>query len=137
MSMSRSVVVLAMMVAVLQLSAVGAFVAPSSRVQRPSDASRTFPMSDDDESSTLLADEAKAMSLEDKMKSWEASEEEIRAASLGGVVPGGGGAPRTDAFDIGLYIAFPIMVIGCLAFAFFPFIVQNIDVTSVGPPPTS
>jgi len=136
--MSRSVVVLAVMVAVLQLSTVGAFVAPSSRVvQRLSDTSRPFPMADDDESSTLLADEATTTSLEDKMKSWEASEEEIRAASLGGVVPGGGGAPGTDAFDIGLYIAFPIMVIGCLAFAFFPFIVQNIDVTSVGPPPTS
>ncbi|KAL7450797.1 hypothetical protein ACHAWC_002646 [Mediolabrus comicus] len=66
------------------------------------------------------------------MKSWEASEDEIRAATLGGVIPG-----RSDAFDIGLYIAFPIMVIGCLIFAFFPLIVSNIDVTSVGPPPTS
>lgn len=79
------------------------------------------------------------------MKSWEASEDEIRAATLGGVIPGSGnnkqavedGAERTDAFDIGLYIAFPIMVIGCLIFAFFPLIVSNIDVTSVGPPPTS
>ena len=74
------------------------------------------------------------------MKSWEASEEEIKAATLGGVVPGsmsGGGDGRSDAFDIGLYIAFPIMVIGCLIFAFFPLIVSNIDVTSVGPPPTS
>ena len=54
------------------------------------------------------------------MKSWEASEEEIKAATLGGVVPGssiggGGDAGRTDAFDVGLYIAFPIMVISCLA----------------------
>ncbi|EJK47178.1 hypothetical protein THAOC_34120 [Thalassiosira oceanica] len=99
--MSRSVVVLlAMTVAALQLSTADAFVAPSSRVQRLSDTSRTFPMSDDEESSTLLADEATTMSLEDKMKSWEASDEEIRAASLGGVVPGGGGEPRTDAFDI-------------------------------------
>eukprot|EP00571_Detonula_confervacea_P017283 CAMPEP_0172297554 /NCGR_PEP_ID=MMETSP1058-20130122/530_1 /TAXON_ID=83371 /ORGANISM="Detonula confervacea, Strain CCMP 353" /LENGTH=133 /DNA_ID=CAMNT_0013006719 /DNA_START=61 /DNA_END=462 /DNA_ORIENTATION=+ len=78
------------------------------------------------------------MSLEEKMKSWEASEEEIRAASLGGVVPGlGSGESRTDAFDVGLYIAFPIMVLSCLAFAFFPFIVEHIDITSVGPPPTS
>lgn len=67
------------------------------------------------------------------MKSWEASEEEIKAATLGGVIP----ENRSDAFDIGLYIAFPIMVIGCLIFAFFPLIVSNIDVTSVGPPPTS
>ena len=73
------------------------------------------------------------LSLEEKMKSWEASEEEIKAATLGGVIP----ENRSDAFDIGLYIAFPIMVIGCLIFAFFPLIVSNIDVTSVGPPPTS
>jgi len=72
------------------------------------------------------------------MKSWEASDEEIRAATLGGVIPGGkSGGDRTDGFDIGLYIAFPFMVIGCLIFAFFPLIVGNIDVTSVGPPPTS
>lgn len=71
-------------------------------------------------------------SLESKMKSWEASEEEIKAATLGGVVPG-----RGDAFDIGLYIAFPLMVLSGLAFAFFPLIMGNIDTSSVGPPPTS
>jgi len=67
-----------------------------------------------------------AVSLEEKMKSWEASEEEIKAATLGGVVPGtsiGGAkevddAGRTDAFDVGLYIAFPIMVISCLAVSY-------------------
>lgn len=77
------------------------------------------------------------LSLEDKMKSWEASEEEIRAASLGGVVPSGNSGERTDAFDVGLYILFPIMIIGLGLFAFFPILVQNIDVTSVGPPPTT
>ncbi len=90
---------------------------------------------DEEESSS-----SSTLTLEEKMKSWEASEEEIRAATLGGVIPGGSSSDnsnRTDAFDIGLYIAFPIMVIGCLAFAFFPLIVSNIDVTSVGPPPTS
>ena len=57
-----------------------------------------------------------ATSLEEKMKSWEASEEEIKAATLGGVVPGGGSSEgRTDAFDVGLYIMFPVMVISCLA----------------------
>ena len=73
------------------------------------------------------------------MKSWEATEEEMKAATLGGVIPGSSNSSenRSDAFDIGLYIAFPIMVIGCLIFAFFPLIVSNIDVTSVGPPPTS
>ena len=70
-------------------------------------------------------------SLEDKMKNWEASEEEIKASTLGGVTPG-----RSDAFDIGLYIAFPFMILASLAFAFFPLIMDKIDVSSVGPPPT-
>ena len=75
-------------------------------------------------------DESKK-SLKEKMASWEASEEEIQAATLGGVVPG-----RSDAFDVGLYIAFPLMVISGLIFAFFPLIMGNLDVDSVGPPPT-
>ena len=70
-------------------------------------------------------------SLEEKMKSWEASEDEIKAATLGGVVPG-----RSDAFDVGLYIAFPLMVLSGIFFAIFPFIMSNIDTSSVGPPPT-
>jgi hypothetical protein len=81
------------------------------------------------------ATSSSSVSLAEKMKSWEATDEEIRAATLGGVVPGlsapglkgfdgnfgnndRGGAPggsRTDAFDVGLYIAFPIMVLSCLA----------------------
>lgn len=72
------------------------------------------------------------LTLEDKMKAWEASDDEIKAATLGGFVPG-----RSDAFDVGLYILFPIMIVGLGLFAFFPILVQNIDVTSVGPPPTS
>lgn len=105
-----------------------------------------------------------AVSLAEKMKSWETTEDEIRSATLGGIVPGGVSAPgikgfdgkfgdrissegggvttpagaggRTDAFDVGLYIAFPIMVLSCLAFVFFPLLIGNIDVSSVGPPPT-
>jgi len=73
------------------------------------------------------------LSLEDKMKKWEASEEEIKAATLGGVVPGS--VERTDAFDVGLYIAFPVMVVSGLLFALFPIIMGNIDTSSVGPPP--
>ena len=69
--------------------------------------------------------------LEEKMKSWDASEEEVRAASLGGMVPG-----KSDGFDIGLAIAFPIIVGTSLLFAVFPFIMDKIDVSSVGPPPT-
>jgi hypothetical protein len=77
------------------------------------------------------------VSLEEKMKSWEATDEEIRAASLGGIVPQRmDGKGRSDAFDVGLYIAFPIMVISGLLFALFPLIVGNLDVDSVGPPPT-
>lgn len=79
--------------------------------------------------------ESTKLSLEEKMKSWEATEEEVRASTLGGVVPGGN-AERSDAFDVGLYIAFPIIVLSSLAFAFFPFIMGNLDVDSVGPPPT-
>lgn len=101
---------------------------------------RILSMADGDgvEASEESSPASSALSLEEKMKSWDASEEEVRAATLGGVVPGGsGGDGRTDAFDVGLYIAFPIMVVSCLAFVFFPLIVGNIDVTSVGPPPTS
>uniref|UniRef100_A0A6V2LKJ2 Uncharacterized protein n=2 Tax=Ditylum brightwellii TaxID=49249 RepID=A0A6V2LKJ2_9STRA len=74
------------------------------------------------------------MSLEDKMKSWEASEEEIKAASLGGLTAGSGGG--VDGFDLGLWIMFPFMVVTCVLFGVFPFIMDKIDVSSVGPPPT-
>jgi hypothetical protein len=85
----------------------------------------------------LTTSTQKKQSLEEKMKSWEASEEEIKAATLGGIVPqGGGDRERAGAFDVGLYIAFPIMVITGLLFALFPFIMGNLDVDSVGPPPT-
>ena len=76
------------------------------------------------------------LSLEEKMKQWEATEEEMKAATLGGFGMPKASKERTGAFDIGLYIAFPFMVIGSLAFALFPFIMDKIDVTSVGPPPT-
>mmetsp|Transcript_16788 Transcript_16788/g.35239 ORF Transcript_16788/g.35239 Transcript_16788/m.35239 type:complete len:135 (-) Transcript_16788:270-674(-) len=85
---------------------------------------------DENEDST-----ATKLSLEEKMKSWEASEEELKAATLGGVIPGGKGE-RSDAFDIGLYIAFPLMVIALVFFGAFPFIMDSIDTSSVGPPPT-
>jgi hypothetical protein len=68
--------------------------------------------------------------LEEKMKGWEATEEEQKAATLGGVIPGGD-RERTDAFDVGLYIAFPLMIGTLLLFAIFPLIMGNIDVSSV------
>mmetsp|Transcript_21701 Transcript_21701/g.43888 ORF Transcript_21701/g.43888 Transcript_21701/m.43888 type:complete len:144 (-) Transcript_21701:286-717(-) len=86
----------------------------------------------DDESSG--SDTAARISLEEKMASWEATEEEVKAASLGGVVPQTKG--RADAFDIGLWIMFPFMVVTGLTFFIFPFIMDKIDVSSVGPPPT-
>ena len=89
-------------------------------------------ISDEDQVTAVDGSDVK-MSLEEKMKNWEASEEEIKQASLGGMTPGAGG--KTDSFDIGLYIAFPIIVITSLAFAIFPFIMDKIDVSSVGPPP--
>ena len=72
-------------------------------------------------------------SLEAKMANWDATEEEVKAATLGGMVPGSKGA--FDGFDIGLYIAFPFMVATSLVFALFPVIMSKIDVSSVGPPP--
>jgi len=60
-----------------------------------------------------------------KLRHWEASF--LRVV----VIENGGGA-----FDVGLYIAFPIMVVTGLFFALFPFIMGNLDVDSVGPPPT-
>jgi hypothetical protein len=93
--------------------------------------------SEDPENEEASSGASAKTSLEEKMKGWDATEEEIKAATLGGVVPGGGqNAERSDAFDVGLYILFPFMVLSGLAFALFPFIVGNIDVDSVGPPPT-
>ena len=93
------------------------------------------------------SDSGGASSLEAKMAAWEATEEEQRAATLGGMIPKKVGAPgretRTDqpstmdGFDIGMNISgiilFPLAVI----LATFPFWIGNIDIASVGPPPTS
>lgn len=84
------------------------------------------------ETETASSEEsATKKSLEEKMKEWEASDEEIKAASLGGITPG-----KADGFDIGLFLAFPFIVGSALFFAVFPFIMDKIDVSSVGPPPT-
>jgi hypothetical protein len=77
-------------------------------------------------------------SLQEKMKTWQASEQEIKAASLGGVIPKQQStAERSDSFDVGLYVAFPFMIITCLLFLAFPFFADKIDVSSVGLPPMS
>jgi len=87
--------------------------------------------STENESEVETATEQK-LTLEEKMKSWEATDEELKAASLGGVIPG----KNADGFDIGLALAFPLMIGTSLLFLLFPFIKDSIDVTSVGPPPT-
>ena len=60
-------------------------------------------------------------SLEAKMQSWEATDEDRKAATLGGLTPG-----SMDGFDIGLAIAFPFIVGTCLLFLLFPFIGENL-----------
>ena len=98
---------------------------------------------DDEETTSTTASNAAKLSLEEKMKSWEATEEEIKASTLGGVIPKSmksdseENANRSDAFDVGLYIAFPIMVLSGLALVAFPFFMGSLDVSNVGPPPTS
>mmetsp|Transcript_767 Transcript_767/g.2149 ORF Transcript_767/g.2149 Transcript_767/m.2149 type:complete len:209 (-) Transcript_767:123-749(-) len=63
---------------------------------------------DGEGSGASTADEPK-LSLEEKMKSWEASEEEIKAASLGGITAGSKGG--TDGFDVGLWVMASLTII--------------------------
>merc|ERR1712071_179253 len=75
----------------------------------------------------FFATEAK-LTLEEKMAKWEedgqgGSEIAKEKEKMGG-------------FDIGLILAFPLIVGTSLLFVVFPFIKDSIDVTSVGPPPT-
>ena len=85
------------------------------------------------EGDSASTSDAPKLTLEEKMKSWEASEEEIKAASLGGITAGS--KSGTDGFDVGLWVMFPFIVATSLLFFVFPFIKDSIDVSSVGPPP--
>lgn len=89
-------------------------------------------------------------SLADKMAGWDASDDERRATTLGGGLPGmvpGLGPPgrdtRTDqpagmdGFDLGLNLSGIILLPLALLIASVPFWIGSIDVSSVGPPPTS
>ena len=77
------------------------------------------------------SDAAVAASLEAKLKSFEATPEEERAATLGGMIPGSSG---TDAFDISLYLA-AIPLFGSLAlFLFFPAIAPMLAGSDLPPP---
>ena len=105
------------------------------------------------ESDTDAAEETAASSgassLEEKMASWEASEEEARSKTLGGNLPliGMPGLPgrmtrtdqptKADGFDVGMTISGIILFPLCFVVLFFPFFMGSIDVSSVGPPPTS
>jgi hypothetical protein len=99
-------------------------------------------LSDDTEGEYVIPESSTKMSLEAKMKTWEATEQEIKAATLGGVIPKSSSSSSSDnrdrsgAFDVGLYIAFPIMVMTGLFLAVFPLVMGTLDVSSVGPPPT-
>ena len=75
--------------------------------------------------------DAAVASLEAKLKSFEATPEEERAATLGGMIPGSSG---TDAFDISLYLA-AIPLFGSLAlFLFFPAIAPMLAGSEIPPP---
>jgi hypothetical protein len=86
-------------------------------------------------------------SLEEKMASWEASEDEQRAATLGGIIPRKVGLPgrvtrtdqptEVDGFDVGMGISGVLLFPMAVLLASFPFWIGNLDVTSVGLPPTS
>ena len=94
------------------------------------------------------SDEATS-SLEEKMSKWDASEEEQRASTLGGNLPlvGLPGKPgrmtrndqptKLDGFDLGMNISGIILFPLAIILATFPFWIGNIDISDVGPPPTS
>ncbi|KAG8460580.1 hypothetical protein KFE25_011355 [Diacronema lutheri] len=69
-------------------------------------------------------------SLEEKMKSWEATDEERRAATLGGLVPG-----KLDGFELSLNVLFPLMLVSCIVVALFPLFSGFIDTSGAGAPP--
>jgi len=85
-------------------------------------------------------------SLDQKMSSWEATDDERRKATLGGVIPTAVGKPgretrkdqptKMDGFDMGMAASGVILAPLALAVLAFPFFIGGVDVNSVGPPPT-
>ena len=106
-------------------------------------------MADAETDKPEAAVEDAASSLEAKMASWEASEEEVRSSTLGGNLPlvGMPGLPgrmtrtdqptKMDGFDVGMNISGIILFPLAILLAAFPFFIGTIDVSSVGPPPMS
>ena len=113
-----------LLVILVLLSRTAAFTLPTTR-RLPSSRSRivNFAESEDNEQ------EDAASSLQSKMNSWEATEEEKNAATLGGLTPG-----NMDGFDLGLAIAFPFIVGTCALFILFPLYAPELSAGS-GPPP--
>jgi hypothetical protein len=68
--------------------------------------------------------------LAEKMQSWEATDEERRASTLGGLIPG-----KIDGFDLTLNFLFPIMLVACLGIALFPLWAGLVVGDAPGPPP--
>ena len=102
----------------------------------------------DETASEAETEATAAASLEEKMAKWDASEEEQRSTTLGGNLPlvGLPGKPgrvtrtdqptKMDGFDIGMVLSAVILIPLTLAIFAFPFLIGNVDVNSVGPPPT-
>lgn len=111
---------------------------------------RARPLLAQQESGGETPDGEAESSLSDKMASWDATDDERRATTLGGNLPGmvpGLGPPgrdtrtdqpdKMDGFDIGLNSSMLFLLPLLLIFASVPFWIGSIDVSSVGPPPTS
>ena len=77
------------------------------------------------------------------MAKWEATEEEKRKATLGGIIPKPGFMTRTDqpskvdSFDASMYVSGLILFPLAIIVLTFPFWIGNVDLSSAGPPPTS
>ena len=86
---------------------------------------RKIRMTSDSNMDTPLSDEEQDVKvrLEEKMAGWEN-------------MPEASGKKGFDGFDLGLWVMFPFIVATSLLFFVFPFIMDKIDVSSVGPPPT-
>ena len=77
------------------------------------------------------------------MAGWEASAEEQRKATLGGLIPGKPGfmtrtdqPDQVDGFDVGLGLSGLILLPLALLIASFPIWIGSLDLSSAGPPPS-
>ena len=89
------------------------------RVESSEEAVTADPAVSAEPAADVPSDDEVSDALKDKMMSWEATEEERKAATLGGLTPTSSGV---DGFDLGLYIAFPFLFGSLCLFLFFPLI---------------